>query len=476
MLHHGRGFLVLVVLAGCGGDFAASDASSPTAPPPEAPPETPPAAIGRTTRSYEAAWGDVPNPERGGYVWIDVLRTDTVPRVRAAGCRLGFTSVSLAAYRSASIDAAFLSRLQAGLAAVRNAGIKMILRFKYSSAIGEADAPKWRILEHIGQLAPILQANADVIAVFQAGFIGAWGEWHGSTNRLDNPVDQGDVLRALLDALQASRMVQVRTPHDKGDILGREPLGDVEAWSGSSRARVGHHNDAFLASANDMGTYLSPVQAEKDWLALDSRFLPVGGEAPTVNSLAEGWPALQAMQTFHWSFVNFSYNKDVIARWQAQGHLEEIKSRLGYRLSLIEASWPEKAPPGVAFELSVRLRNSGFAAPYNPRPVFAVLSNADRGLSVPLDLDPRRWGPGSETSFVVRLRIPASLPPGTYRLALRLPDAAPSLQSRPEYAVAFANPGLWDASSGDNVLTEQFVVEAGVPGLADPDAVELADH
>ena len=38
------------------------------------------------------------------------------------------------------------------------------------------DAPKNIVLNHIAQLKPLLQDNADVIACMQMGFIGTWGE------------------------------------------------------------------------------------------------------------------------------------------------------------------------------------------------------------------------------------------------------------------------------------------------------------
>ena len=72
---------------------------------------------------------------------------------------------------------------------IREAGVKAIIRFAYNQGPypdSEPDASKAQILRHIEQLAPLLQNNADVIAWLEAGFIGAWGEWHTSTNGLDN--------------------------------------------------------------------------------------------------------------------------------------------------------------------------------------------------------------------------------------------------------------------------------------------------
>ena len=89
------------------------------------------------------------------------------------------------------------------------------------------DAPKNIVLNQIAQLKPLLQDNADVIACLQMGFIGTWGENYYSDYFGDpssngkgkltdkNWSDKNEVLKALLDALPQSRMIQVRTPQMK---------------------------------------------------------------------------------------------------------------------------------------------------------------------------------------------------------------------------------------------------------------------
>lgn len=61
----------------------------------------------------------------------------------------------------------------------RDAGIKIILRFAYTATLTASspygDATKARMLAHTAQLKATVRANADVIHVVQAGFIGTWG-------------------------------------------------------------------------------------------------------------------------------------------------------------------------------------------------------------------------------------------------------------------------------------------------------------
>ena len=132
--------------------------------------------------------------------------------------------------------------------------------------------------------------------------------------------------------------------------------------------------------------------------------------------------------------------------------------------------------PGGELALEIDVANRGFAAPYNERPVYVVLSGAGTRQVVRLEaVDPRRWVGGEVSKISVRLRVPASLAPGSYRVALWLPDAASRLKDDPRYAIRLANEGVWDAATGDNVLTETLRVDASAPGTVDPAATTFVE-
>ena len=129
-----------------------------------------------------------PNPERGFHTGFDLVTQTDAKWVYQQGFTLARTYVRPDDYRETDLPESLLTDLDWGLGAVRSAGIKVILRFTYNFGY-EPDASKARILAHIQQLASVLQENGDVIAAMPAGFVGAWGEWHSSTNGLDNPTD-----------------------------------------------------------------------------------------------------------------------------------------------------------------------------------------------------------------------------------------------------------------------------------------------
>jgi hypothetical protein len=180
------------------------------------------------------------------------------------------------------------------------------------------------------------------------------------------------------------------------------------------------------------------------------------------------------MARLHYSYLNRDYHTDVIDGWIGDGCYDEIKRSLGYRLELSEARVPGAVRPGGAFLLEVVLENVGYAAPFNPRSVQVVLSGDGtlQRASVP-SLDPRWWPPGAPVTLRLEVRLPASLAAGDYELGLALPDAAASVADRPEYAIRFANDGVWVAADGYNRLGT-FSVDDSAFGDALPDAAVLS--
>jgi hypothetical protein len=424
-------------------------------------------------KKYAASDEEIANPERGLMVFIRLLEKRDLAYLREKGITLVFANVSLGAYRGGPLPADFLAKLDQGFERVRTSGLKIVVRFTYSGNIGEADAPKAVVLQHIGQIKPLLQKHGDVIAALQAGFIGAWGEWHGSTSGNDDPNVRREVVTALLDAMAPGRMVQLRTPGFKKALTGPQPLDESEAFRVTPRARLGHHNDAFFSDANDMGTYAEPIKAGKEWLAQDARFVVNGGET-TERPKAGGAEFVAELDRLRWSYLHLRYSDSVRSAWEKEGHLAAVRKRLGYRLVLQEATFPASVKPGGVMEITLKVRNEGFAAPYNARPLHVILSNNVARFDAKLSIDARRWEPGDH-KVTVRLSVPSKVMRAPYRLSLALPDGAASLAARPEYAVRFANAGIWDPKEGVNVLSEEFRISDNAPGLATSGTKEFAE-
>ena len=441
---------LLMVLAAC----------QPT-PAPSPQPTRPP-----QTQTFQPSNANFLNPERGFFLPMDLIGTDDFGSVRAAGYTLIRSYVRLDAYREQDLPQPLLDALDKALNAVRAGGIKVILRFSYNFGPypnSEPDASKAQMLRHIAQLAPALQKHADVIAWMEAGFVGAWGEWHTSTHGIDKSLsDKREIVSALLQALPPTRQIQLRYPTDLIRMFP-EPLSEQTAFSASEQARIGHHNDCFLASDTDQGTYeregSNTRESDQKYLAQSTRFTVVGGETCGENPPRTDCEAtLKEMALLHFTEINLSYHPQVVRTWRKQKCFDEIVRLLGYRLSLKSATLPTELKQGESFSLSVELENTGFASPINPRPLFVVLDGPQRIVLPVPNVDPRRWGPGVHVVSAT-LAVPASALAGSYRLALWLPDAAESLQGNPQYAIQLANEGMWNEAIGLNVIANEIKIE-----------------
>lgn len=369
-------------------------------------------------------------------------------------------------YKTQDLSQKILQGFDEDMQILRDHGFKCVLRFAYDwKSKNDADL-NW-VKRHIAQLQPYWKKNADVIYVLEAGFVGEWGEWYYSSHFGNETqhltAERREVLETLIAACPKDRFLLVRYPLIKMQYLGDErALTESGAFTDSVRARIGHHNDAFLNNWGNDGTYGRDGDGPDDdpilrqYIANETRYVPNGGESNVENvSLAKTvyQKAETEMATYHWSFCGSEYSEEITDRWRSSGIFDVLNRRLGYRFQLVEANFPEKATIGANMPLSISMRNTGFAPIYNQRTTYLVLRSATKTYSLPLPADLRRLLPGEPMALTARsLNIPDSLAPGTYHLYLHMPDAYASLAGNPRYAIRLANKNVWDAATGMNDL------------------------
>jgi len=403
-----------------------------------------------------------------------------------------------------------LTLLQESFDNLRRHGLKAVLRFAYERDIGVNEGPTldW-ILRHIDQLQPLLRRNVDVIYVLQAGFIGAWGEWHSAAHIARNDyAAHAALIKRLLEALPEERTLQVRVPKYKRLALSQPALAafvevtESSAFTKIAAARIGFHNDGFLAGPSDGGTWTEsphfglPGNPEFDYMTRESPFVPVDGELfwsdqgfdgktargkgvdglntavrmrlhhYTSFSLAHSYSEREgkAYSIDHWLSTAITLGslrqaampvadgwfEDGFGQPAARTQFDYVQDHLGYRLELQRARLLEKVKSGVEFRVDVELVNRGFGTLHNPRPVFlALMDRTGKVTELPVTAaDPRQWQPfrPGDTEYKPMIHkitwtghLPANVQPGWYQIGLWLPDAAGSLRLDPRYAVRAAN-------------------------------------
>jgi len=400
-------------------------------------------------------------------------------------------------YRTSDIPTSLLTELNNVFEAARKAGVKMKIRFAYNyDSTGQDTRLEW-IKKHIIQLSPTINANKDVIVGMDAGLVGRWGEWNYQRDTvgnlvLDLPGGSGntrwwtepyltayaEVYNTLLSSIDKDIMIMMRAPRgDRGYRLyfdGRSssrPLwsnfNPNDRFSGSDQSRIGWYIDCLYTNQDYAGTFDfdgNKGEIDRQAAALMGRYAVTSGETCKIgglNSYNDGATVISEMEYLGGPDHLFrKYWVDVYNKWKDSGHYDEISRRLGYRLSLINATLPTKAEKSELITLNFAIENSGFGKVYNQRPIELVLINPSNNRRIILENDARKSLPlaGEKKILTYTIRIPNDMPTGTYQLYLGLSDASSRLRNDPRYSIRLANNNMWDSSNGLNNLSASIQI------------------
>ncbi len=390
-------------------------------------------------------------------------------------------------YKNTDIPQEYLDDLQRDMDILREVGLKSIVRWAYNYAGDKdmSDTPVKLILRHIEQLKPYLEKNKDVIAFMEAGFIGKWGEWHGSEENLGGEwhIDVNEntrmIYNAIMDALPEDRMVALRYIHQIQELTGQPRCKDdpgmqfdfpeEEAFSGSDLARTGRHDDWVWGDAgSNMGTWSTDSnirECQKTYLEELSQYVPITtGETQDFNDFARyNSPIEPFFERFHFASLSLNpgYSAEAVIRfWRDNGTFDVMARRFGYRFVLHEVRIPSSIKQGGNLDLEFYIENKGFGGVYNPRLCELILRNTINGLAHHIDLtglpenqfDPRFW---FREKGIMKKMASVSLegiPEGNYELLLNLPDPEETLYRKPEFSIRLANLNTWEPETGFNNL------------------------
>lgn len=442
------------------------------------------------------------NPERGFTEELSYAVSDAHPNVVKGsisdnwGSRYNMTLAvvlyNFKKFKFQPLSDAVLNGFDEDMQELRTRGLKCVLRFAYTESQSDiVDAVPDTVDLHLQQLSPYLKKNADVIYTIEAGFIGSWGEWYYTKNYGNESqhinANRRRVIESLFTYAPTDRFILFRYPMIKTEYLNdKNPLTASEAFQDTQKARMGCHNDAFLNNWGNDGTYASNTKSDdpvvRQYVATETLYVPNGGETNVESSsLAKNvyTQAPEEMSTYHWSFCGSSYATEVTSRWKSSGIFDTLNIHMGYRYNLVDAQFSDEVAPAGKMNVTIRVRNSGYAPIYNERVAYIVLKSAGKTYSLPLVSDPRRWLPNGEITWInEKVDIPSGVPEGIYHLYLHMPDKYESIASDPRFAVRFANVNVWDAQTGYNDLgTTVTVSNAASPDPGPlPEGLENTDE
>lgn len=418
------------------------------------------------------------NPERGFFTHQEyatdndhAITPEFLNEYRNKGMSLIFTAYYMRNFKDKLISEEYLQRIRNNMLALRKGGAKCVLRFAYTSSENEKpwDAPWTLTKQHIQQLKPIFDEFSDVICVLEAGFVGVWGEWYYTDHYNYQPKKneygpRRKVLDALLKVMPKDRMISVRYPVAKlftFNLNHTDTITQETAYNGSDLSRISFHNDCFLADTDDMGTFGENPDYRKFW-EWETKYVAMGGETCQLSEYSNCENAVTDFAKYHWSYINIDYHPAVINQWEDEHCMTEIKKRLGYRFTLSDGYFTPKGKIGHPYEIVLKLQNTGWAAPFNPRDVeiiFVHKKKKDNKYKIKLKEDPRFWFPEEQITIRVQFGLPTSMPSGEYDIYLNLPDPKPTISTRWEYSIQLANRDVWNKQYGYNKIHNTILID-----------------
>ncbi len=410
---------------------------------------------------------NIDNPDRGLYdsdYNLDINESyNRFEDVHKNGYSLAYAPIDLENYLTTDIlPDGLLKTVEKNLSDAKSASVKIIFRVKYSSAIGQDDPTKEIAISHLNQLKPILQKYKNSISVIQAGVIGAWGEWHDLTgDYADTDTEYKENRKAIIAKLIEifpDKYIQIRTPMHKellygdssnyGDIGSGGKITSDIAFSNDVRAKIGHHNDCFLADDTDNGTYASnDIKFWQEYVVNDSRYAPIGGETCKNSDYLSCDNTLSEMKKYHYSYMNGAFKKSVIDRWKDEKCYETIKEDLGYRLVAKELS---VVYDSIYMKIILSVQNRGFASPYIKSDMNFILEGGDKKYTYNISMDSRTLY-ANETKELRQEIDLSRVESGDYCLYLQIASGDSSIK--------LSNKEIWDDKTKTNRLKCGIIIE-----------------
>ena len=372
--------------------------------------------------------------------------------------------LNLKNYVNKSINKDKIQEIQEYFNILRENGYKVIFRVVYDSEGEENPEPEFNnILEHIETLKSIYEKNEDILLVIEAGYLGSYGEWH--SGKYDDDVEyRNRIIQKLLEVVPKSITINLRKPSFITDYT-TETLTEDNAYSGVDVSRLGLHNDGYLASDTDYGTYEREERKETlEYQHELTKYTIFGGECQNKDSIYTNIEnAISDMENRHCTYLNKTYDREVKEKWKqttvntnsddiysGENGYKYIQDNLGYRL-VIKNSAFYREEDRIGIQLN--LENRGFGNIVNKKDVDIILESEDNTHYIRVDTDIRKDILNDKIlDYIVEL--PRNLKDGNYKVYIKISEPYESLKEDSNYSIKFANINIWNEELGANYIGE----------------------
>ncbi len=411
------------------------------------------------------------NPNRGlrGYMdfyHFDITDAELYARLDGFTANSRYTSADTSVYvcylypgdyRGKDLDSVFYDTVQKIFDYCRQRKLQLLLRFAYYDVNNFNDRTPTtdELVLHIRQLAQngIIARNSDVIHVFQAGFIGQYGEWHSDEPAADRSAVLSEFVKLLPDGIYSQlRMFNYKQflpdgyrhrfgiAHDGFfGIMDASELGSqtfsygLPEWNDCLTEAAYTPNDAetyYWDSFNQLGLlpegYACILGASQLRLTTLSGYNGYGDIGSFADGSMNRWknlPITENWLQYNGLPVSEKWFKDSDGNTVARNAFEYMRDYLGYRISLKALSSVQN---GDKTDISLSLVNYGFSAAFNLESSMVILDENSNIVSQTFPGEPSEWYCTDPNDYADRTLL-------THKVtcSLEIPKAAG------EYKVAF---------------------------------------
>lgn len=356
---------------------------------------------------------------------------------------------------------------------MRENGYQVIFRVVYDSKGDKNPEPDFQtILRHIEQLKSVYEKNEDIIFVVEAGYLGSYGEWHDGKYDKDKE-KRNQVINKLLKCIPESIQINLRKPSFIEDYIGNnQTVTKINAFSNDEIARLGLHNDGYLASETDLGTYNKSEREESLlWQGKQTLYTLFGGECQNKDSIYTNLNnAIVDMEKRHCTYMNKTYDREVKEKWkkeiytnknsvyQGETGYKYIENHLGYRLVIRDVNM---ICTKRKINIGINIENVGFGNIIRKKQLGFILKNEDNQYYIESDIDIRKQLNEKMYELTIAEELPKNVKIGEYEVYLKIEEPYESLKNNNYYSIKLANNNVWNENLGANYIGNITISDKG---------------